>query len=659
MELFSVICTTCQSKLKVRDRAIIGQILACPKCQGMVLVAPPEGWVDPGAPVAPVPVATPAPTTTARPTPASHSSSNFEDAAALFEKPTGVGAPPVQAAAANAAEDAAEPTSSAIPPQQPWLSPQTQAMRRWVLVGGLAMIGAVGLIGALVWALRGGEQTPMAAADTPAVVQEAPADEEPSPDEPPPESESTTEPAPAEPAAEPTPDPAPMPEKPEPAAEPVPPEVAEAPKPSTDPPTTNESETPKPLNTFSVENTLQQFGSLIENRAPSVAPGEAMPDAPEPLPDITDPPVLASDDEPLARPEMRKIDVPRRLADPLEAFEMSEVPLADFLQLLTDLTALPITLDPTALPAIKTSPEARVKVQLKATTVGDVLTAALKPLNLTHIASDTQVVVLPVASTKTELREIKHDVSDLASNVAEATVLAEIIHAVIEPDSWDDARGAGTLTVEGTNIVCSQTPEVHFAIVVLCEKLRLARKLPTRSAYPANVLTLAPRAIAADPVLDTPLTINFVPPTRLGRVVDYLKKTTGLRVLIDWRALLEAGWSPEAEVKVGVADQPLRAFLDRLTRRMEIAWRVIDASTVQLTTPAALLAQPDVEVYPVVTADRAALLARLQKDLGSDLFAPGGAGALRYDSKGQALIARLPQPSQKKLIELLAKMAEG
>lgn len=654
MELFSVICTTCQSKLKVRDRAIIGQILACPKCQGMVLVAPPEGWVDPGAPVAPVPIATPAPTTSARPTPASHSSSNFEDAAALFEKPTGVGAPPVQAAAANTAEDAAEPASSAIPPQQQWLSPQTQAMRRWVLVGGLAMIGAVVSIGALVWALRGDEQTPIAAADTPPVVQETPADEEPAPDEPPPESESTTEPAPVEPAAEPTPDPAPMPEKPEPAADPAPPEVAEAPKPAA-----NENEAPKPLNTFSVENTLQQFGSLIENRAPSVAPGEAMPDAAEPLPDITDPPLLASDEEPLARPEMRKIDVPRRLADPLEAFEMTDVPLADFLQLLTDLTALPITLDPTALPAIKTSPEARVTVQLKATTVGDVLTAALKPLNLTHIASDTQVVVLPVASTKPELREIKHDVSDLATSAAEVTVLAEIIHAVIEPDSWDDARGAGTLSVEGTNIVCSQTPEAHFAIVVLCEKLRLARKLPTRSMYPASVLTLTPRAIAADPVLDTPLTINFVPPTRLGRVVEYIKKTTGLRVLIDWRALLEAGWSPEAEVKVGVADQPLRAFIDRLTRRMEIAWRVIDASTVQLTTRAGLLAQPDVEVYPVATGESAALLARLQKDLGSDLFAPGGPGALRYDSKGQALIARLPQPAQKKLIELLAKMVDG
>ena len=46
----------------------------------------------------------------------------------------------------------------------------------------------------------------------------------------------------------------------------------------------------------------------------------------------------------------------RRLADPIESIEMSNLPLADFVQLVTDMTAVPITLDPAALPAIKVSP---------------------------------------------------------------------------------------------------------------------------------------------------------------------------------------------------------------------------------------------------------------------------------------------------------------
>lgn len=39
---FSITCTTCKTRLKVRDAAAIGQILACPKCGGLVMVKPPD-----------------------------------------------------------------------------------------------------------------------------------------------------------------------------------------------------------------------------------------------------------------------------------------------------------------------------------------------------------------------------------------------------------------------------------------------------------------------------------------------------------------------------------------------------------------------------------------------------------------------------------------
>lgn len=45
MEPFSIHCTTCKTRLKVRDASAIGQILACPKCGGLVMVKepPPPG----------------------------------------------------------------------------------------------------------------------------------------------------------------------------------------------------------------------------------------------------------------------------------------------------------------------------------------------------------------------------------------------------------------------------------------------------------------------------------------------------------------------------------------------------------------------------------------------------------------------------------------
>src|SRR5690349_12794100 len=58
MDLFSITCTTCKSRLKVREQAAIGQILACPKCGGMVMVKPPPNWSSGAAENAELPTAT-------------------------------------------------------------------------------------------------------------------------------------------------------------------------------------------------------------------------------------------------------------------------------------------------------------------------------------------------------------------------------------------------------------------------------------------------------------------------------------------------------------------------------------------------------------------------------------------------------------------------
>ena len=41
MEPFRITCITCQSKLVVRDPALVGSIMSCPKCSSMVQVVLP------------------------------------------------------------------------------------------------------------------------------------------------------------------------------------------------------------------------------------------------------------------------------------------------------------------------------------------------------------------------------------------------------------------------------------------------------------------------------------------------------------------------------------------------------------------------------------------------------------------------------------------
>jgi len=58
MEIFSITCTTCKSRLKVRDPAAVGQILACPKCGGMVMIKPPPVWSESSEQKSDLPTAT-------------------------------------------------------------------------------------------------------------------------------------------------------------------------------------------------------------------------------------------------------------------------------------------------------------------------------------------------------------------------------------------------------------------------------------------------------------------------------------------------------------------------------------------------------------------------------------------------------------------------
>ena len=40
--MFHISCTTCHSRLKVRDETAVGQIHTCPRCGSMVMVTPPR-----------------------------------------------------------------------------------------------------------------------------------------------------------------------------------------------------------------------------------------------------------------------------------------------------------------------------------------------------------------------------------------------------------------------------------------------------------------------------------------------------------------------------------------------------------------------------------------------------------------------------------------
>ncbi|RIK77504.1 MAG: hypothetical protein DCC67_12605, partial [Planctomycetota bacterium] len=114
VELFKVTCVTCRARLSVRDAALVGQIVACPRCGMMVQVTEPvdRSGNNGQAAAAPAAATAMAPSVSAEPSagpPADQFAAALDDATMLL----------ADAGAATAAADVPAPGGVAPPATPP------------------------------------------------------------------------------------------------------------------------------------------------------------------------------------------------------------------------------------------------------------------------------------------------------------------------------------------------------------------------------------------------------------------------------------------------------------------------------------------------------------------------------------------------------------
>jgi hypothetical protein len=715
-DLFSILCTTCKTKLRVRDPAVVGQILACPKCSSMVLVEAPPGWAPPlaanGSPPAsesngngsgqagsailgkspassaPLPVAKAIASSAAAPArkPVSDanqtslketvSDSHFADVEALFggeaiqQSPVPGTAParpkphpeqPKQEKRRNtpAPPPPAEMVPPAVsPPAKAAIDPASGRTRRIRMLALLTVGGLMGIslaISAAYFAATWGNKPKEVAQQPPPAADASPME----PVEP-----DSTEPDPIEPDGS-DPDDAP----PSPPLETDPPDArAEAPTDTarTDTASTEAASTeavpPTPPddplkiandqprdvdNPADLRKLEDQFKGLETDSGPGLAEAAT---SEEPAPEAP-----ATTEEPAAppsrsRPEPRKVDLAARLADRIVEVEFTGQALSDVLHFLSDFSTIPITLDPDALAWSRITPAAPVKAKMVNATLEEVLAEVLKPFRLEAQKLEDQLIV----TRSDALRKIKCPIDDLAGgDPARLQHLIEMITALAAPESWKSVGGLGSLTPQGNDLLVENTELAYGEVLHVCERLRQARGGRTKSVFSPELFALERRTARAAPQLDLPLTLNFGQPTLLVKILDRFAEETGTQIVVDWQAAGEIGWPPDADATVTLDKTPLREALEKLLTPMDLTYRVIDAKTLQVTTPAALERKAELEAYQAgdlaATPDEGtALLERITSSLGD-------AAVLRWDAPSKTLLARLPQPQQEQLAALLAQ----
>jgi hypothetical protein len=159
----------------------------------------------------------------------------------------------------------------------------------------------------------------------------------------------------------------------------------------------------------------------------------------------------------------------------------------------------------------------------------------------------------------------------------DSEALIEVITTSIDPQSWGEVGGPGSIEFYAPNLtlVCSHNRRAHAAIGRLLEDLREAASQPVNAEE--EKISRA---------LEVPTTLDFPDETPLQDILDYLADYHQVRMVLDKKALDEAGVTsdhPMSAVKLdGVA---LKSALNLVLSQIDLAY-VVRNEVLTITTKA-------------------------------------------------------------------------
>ncbi len=360
--------------------------------------------------------------------------------------------------------------------------------------------------------------------------------------------------------------------------------------------------------------------------------------------------------------EPSDVDVQARLADRVVEIGFPSVPLVDAVDLLAQLSGLEVTFDTDAMAEIGVKIRDPVTVQLADATLGEVFEAVVAHRGLVYVVENGQILISSPAKRRNALRSVEYTVLDLTGPERASTAkLAETIEQLVAPETWSRSGGRGTIEPGNGLLKVVQIDGVHGQIVTFCEKLRTARRLPLRSRQAPERFTLATRWDQARPKLELPITANFFEPTRLEQITSDLEQVSGLKILINRMAMTARGMPSQITATLKADGQPLHEALDALLRPLGLAFRVIDAATLEITTRQEIAARLELEFHPVgdlLTEGEtpSSLMGKIRAQVAGGTWSEdSGPGVLAFDKASTCLLVLQSQPVQFELETLLER----
>lgn len=599
LEGFRVICSTCGGKLRVRDRKLIGQIVACPKCQAMVLVqAPGDGASQDETAAADAPHGNPVGRAPHSEVPSQLVVGEGSVDSEAVTQPGGLEAdldrileglqnaspPPQVGNWSPGTSNPAPPPSSepilpttALPPVA-WES--AGGARRRQLFGIITLLAitttlAVAIFFAVVRSWRNSQQT-AAEGGPPAAGEKdspnAPDDQSPAaatPETPKPESSAPRSPEPSpDPAAEPAEKSGAEPDAPPAVTEPpggivpgdpLPPGDAgngpldplsapEPPAPADEDPRGTATELPEGLSQYVQQLQLSQ-PSAIAAKNP-LPPPPTLEELKVRMPQLE----VAMSEHPLAAP---RVDVRKQMGAKIMGFEAVDKPLDKIVEILSQVAMCPIEIDLLGADVVGLSPGKRVSVSGRELEVVQVLRRAAEAGGFGLGIREGAALVVPGTAATSQALTAAFDLRDLGDDVP---LGEEALKGLIGPLE-EDLK----IEFQGPVVLIDGPPRAKFRAALVFEAIRLGRQLPGRLAPVAAerwiyrwIPAEAAEGSAENGDLEGLAAWKRVPAGKvlsnadqaepIERIVRRLAEEVGSSLVVDWTSAWEHGLTPASRV---------------------------------------------------------------------------------------------------------------
>lgn len=184
--------------------------------------------------------------------------------------------------------------------------------------------------------------------------------------------------------------------------------------------------------------------------------------------------------------------------------------------------------------------------------------------------------------------------------------LVRVITRMIQPDSWDEVGGAGSIELlkDWGLLVVSQTQGTHESIHMLLSRLADARRSqgvpvpqsPLKSWVAASDKELA-KSDSIEKALDQEVGADFVE-TPLSECMAYLSQTVDIPIVLDVRAMDDIGLGGDTPVTRQLSGISLRSLLKIVLNDLELTYTVRN-EVLMITTREAEESQLITYVYDV------------------------------------------------------------